>query len=345
MRCWHTRRFTARFLGGLVALPLLAWSGERTLVAPESGDGVHALLRRHGFGPTHAEIEAFLQLNQSQMGPGNSLRLGREYRLPPVGNATKDEAALAGSRTRHSIFGPHYEWVERTDARLAKGVFYLVSGHGGPDPGAIGTREGHRLMEDEYAYDITLRLARVLLEHDATVHIVIRDPDDGIRDERWLKSDTHETTYPQQSIPRSQLQRLRQRAAAVNQLYEKRPGPGLYHRVVVIHVDSRAVDNRVDVFFYHHRASSMGKRLAQNIRDTFESNYRQHQPDRGYRGTVTTRSLYMLNATVPPAVFIELGNIRNPRNQYRFIDPKNRQALAEWIAEGLMVDYGESFPR
>lgn len=345
MRPWHTKQFVIRLLGGLAILPLLTCGGEPALVLPEAGDGVYSLLRRHGFGPTHADVEAFLQLNQSQLGPDDSLRMGLEYRLPTVANRDEEATASNGSRTRHNIFGPNYNWVERKDSKLAKGVFYLVSGHGGPDPGAIGTREGHRLMEDEYAYDITLRLARVLIEHGATAHMIIRDPDDGIRDEKWLKSDTHETAYPSQTIPRSQVQRLRQRAEAVNQLYERRPGPGLHHRVVVIHVDSRAEDNRVDVFFYHHQASRMGKRLAHNIRDTFEANYRRHQPDRGYRGTVTTRSLYMLNATVPPAVFIELGNIRNPRNQYRFIDHRNRQALAEWIAEGLMRDYRESFPR
>ena len=31
------------------------------------------------------------------------------------------------------------------------------SGHGGPDPGAIGIYQGRQLHEDEYAYDIILR--------------------------------------------------------------------------------------------------------------------------------------------------------------------------------------------
>lgn len=345
MCCWPITRGVARLFGGLLALLLLGHAAGPATVVPQSGDGIYSLLRRHGFAPTHADVEAFLQLNQPQLGPDNTLRQGRRYRLPPARGAPEDETAPTGSRTRHGIFGPELEWVERKDNRLAKGVFYLVSGHGGPDPGAIGSRDGHPLMEDEYAYDITLRLARVLIEHGATVHMIIQDPDDGIRDEKWLKPDSHETTYPKQAIPRNQIQRLRQRANAVNDLYEKRSSPGLYHRVIVIHVDSRGVDNRVDVFFYHHQASKLGKRLAGNIRDTFEKNYQRHQPDRGYHGSVSTRSLFMLNATVPPAVFIELGNIRNPRNQYRFIDHENRQALAEWIAEGVVVDHDEAVRR
>jgi len=341
---WPLKRGVVRLFAGLLAsCVVMGWAAEPGTAVPQAGDGIYALLRRNGFEPTHQEIEAFLQLNQSRLGPGNTLLLSRKYLLPPAEGTPEAEQAASGSRTRHAIFGPKYEWVERKDNRLAKGVFYLVSGHGGPDPGAIGSRDGHPLMEDEYAYDITLRLARVLLEHGATVHVIIQDPDDGIRDDPFLKPDSHETTYPKQTIPRNQMKRLRQRADAVNELYEKRSSPGLYHRVIVIHVDSRAEDNRVDVFFYHHEASKLGKRLAGNIRDTFEANYRRHQPDRGYRGSVSTRGLFMLNATVPPAVFIELGNIRNPRNQYRFIDPENRQALAEWIAEGVLVDYGESF--
>jgi N-acetylmuramoyl-L-alanine amidase len=38
------------------------------------------------------------------------------------------------------------------------------------------------------------------------------------------------------------------------------------------------------------------------------------------------------------AVFIELGNIRNPQDQKRFILEDNRQAVANWLTEGLMKE-------
>jgi N-acetylmuramoyl-L-alanine amidase len=307
-------------------------------VTPRPGEGIYTLLRRCGISPTHTAVEAFIQLNQDQLGPNHTLRLGRKYQLPSA-KETDPKEITKGIRTHHALFGPKYAWVKHRDNLLAKGVFYLVSGHGGPDPGAMGTREGHVLTEDEYAYDIVLRLARVLIEHGATVHLIIQDKNDGIRDSRWLTPDKDEVTYPNQPIPLNQVARLRQRVEAINRLYSQRSGSGLYHRVVVIHVDARNQNSRVDVFFYHHRSSAAGKRLAQTLRDVFEENYRRHQPGRGYHGSVTSRGLYLLNATVPPAVFIELGNIHNRNNQFRFIDPKNRQALAEWIAAGLMRDY------
>lgn len=308
-------------------------------VAPAEGDGIYSLLRRHGFTPTHAEVEAFIQLNQDRLGPGNSLYLRHRYRLPDNSKSPEKQAEAKGSRSRYPLFGPKYEWVEKKETVLSGCVFYLVSGHGGPDPGAIGEREGHRLAEDEYAYDITLRLGRVLLEHGAQIFMIIQDPNDGIRDGQWLAMDQDEVNYPKQKIPTSQVMRLRQRANAVNTLYGQRADPDAYHRLIVIHVDSRSLDHRVDVFFYHHEGSRLGKRLANNLLQVFESNYREHQPGRGYRGSVSSRRLHMLTQTSPPTVFIELGNIRNRNNQYRFIDPENRQALAEWIGEGIIRDY------
>ncbi|MFZ1495473.1 MAG: N-acetylmuramoyl-L-alanine amidase, partial [Saprospiraceae bacterium] len=52
------------------------------------------------------------------------------------------------------IFGKAYEYVPIEDKSLSGRVFYIVSGHGGPDPGAMGKHGSHTLCEDEYAYDV-----------------------------------------------------------------------------------------------------------------------------------------------------------------------------------------------
>ena len=67
--------------------------------------------------------------------------------------------------------------------------------------------------------------------------------------------------------------------------------------------------------------------------------YKKHQPGRGFRGTVSDRNLYVLRHTLPAAVFLELGNIQNKRDQQRLVQENNRQALARWIAEGIVADY------
>jgi N-acetylmuramoyl-L-alanine amidase len=38
----------------------------------------------------------------------------------------------------------------------------------------------------------------------------------------------------------------------------------------------------------------------------------------------------------PPAVYIELGNIRNGFDQQRIVLGSNRGALANWLLEGLL---------
>ena len=71
------------------------------------------------------------------------------------------------------------------------------------------------------------------------------------------------------------------------------------------------------------------KRLANNMKDTFESKYGKHQPNRGFSGTVSGRNLYVLSHTTPASVFVELGNIQNTFDQRRLVMDSNRQALAK----------------
>ena len=216
-------------------------------------------------------------------------------------------------------------------------IYYLVSGHGGPDPGAVVRHNGQLIGEDEYAYDVTLRLARELLGHGAEVYLIVKDDDDGIRDDRILKLDTDEEVEGEK-IPRGQLARLKQRTEAVNKLYKQNRGK--YQRLLVTHVDSRSQGTAIDVFFYHHEKSKNGKRLAESIHNTFLRKYKKFQPNRSYRGTFTARSsLYVVKNTLPAMAYIEIGNIRSKKDQRRILDPDNRQALAKWISEGLILDY------
>ncbi|MGV8137767.1 MAG: N-acetylmuramoyl-L-alanine amidase [Mangrovibacterium sp.] len=298
----------------------------------QSGDGIYSLLKRNGLSPSEY-MDDFIEINKSNLGTDNSLFTGRTYKLPVAKAST---SVSSSESVTYEIFGPEYKKVNRKDNQLSGVVYYLVSGHGGPDPGAIGHFGNHMLCEDEYAYDVTLRLARCLLEHGAQVYIMVRDKNDGIRDESILKHDQDEVCYPDLAIPRSQLGRLRQRKDAVNALYAKNRNK--VQRLVEIHVDSRSKGQNIDVFFYHDKGSSTGKKLASSLHQTFKEKYNYHQPSRGYKGTVSDRNLYMLKYSYPPAVFIELGNINHRRDQQRFMITDNRQAIANWLAEGLIRD-------
>ncbi|MBR9976568.1 MAG: N-acetylmuramoyl-L-alanine amidase [Bacteroidetes bacterium] len=248
----------------------------------------------------------------------------------------------SGALRRYPIFGETYEDVTLRDQKLHGTVFYIVSGHGGPDSGARGERDGVTLCEDEYAYDIGLRLTRRLLEHDAKVYVIVRDPDDGIRDDSLLICDSDEIVWGDEEIPLGHLDRLKQRSDIINRL-ARANRYARYQRIIELHIDSRQEGDRVDVFFYHHSVSPASRRTALILQSTIEKKYRANQPWRGYKGTVASRDgLYMLRMTRPRAVYIELGNIQNPLDQRRFISVDNRQALANWLCEGLLEDFRRS---
>jgi N-acetylmuramoyl-L-alanine amidase len=311
----------------------------KIIAKAEKGEGVYSILRRHGLDPS-TYLRQFIELNKSNLGKNNTLLEGKNYVIPanPVLTASV-LASEAGKPTKliRPLLGKKYEEVIVQDRLLEGAVYYLISGHGGPDPGAVAKYGNYYISEDEYAYDVTLRLYRRLLEHGATAYMIIRDENDGIRDEAILELDTDEVCYPNDPIPTSQRDRLRQQTEAVNKLY--RNHAGAYQRLVVIHIDSRSMGENIDVFFYHHHRSKSGEKLARHIQNTFRRKYAQHQPNRKYTGTVSDRSgLYVIRNTHPPTVFMELGNIKNARDQRRFLISSNRQAMANWIAEGIIAD-------
>ncbi len=328
-----------------MSLSCFAQDSPRTVIA-KKGDGILSLLRKQGVDP-YANYEDFIAMNVENLRDSVHLYAGRKYRIP---SADLETVSVVDSIQRKTsefkkiesreipILGKKHATVIIKSKRLAGAVYYLVSGHGGPDPGAMGKFAGKTIAEDEYAYDITLRLARELISHGAMVYVIIRDENDGIRDERILEMDHDEVAYLNKAIPLNQVKRLKQRVEIVNGLYAKHRGA--YQRLIVTHIDSRSVGQNIDVFFYHHEKSENGKKLAESIHNTFQKNYKKYQPNRVYSGTFEDRtSLYMVKKTHPAMTFIEVGNIRNKKDQRRIVVHENRQALAKWISEGILVDY------
>ena len=295
---------------------------------PKNGEGITLFLKR--FNRTGGTYQKeFIELNKGKLGKNNTLRMGVKYTLPPLASAPQ-------KKNYQPLFGKSLASYKVTSSDLKGACFYLVSGHGGPDPGAIGKMGSHELHEDEYAYDIMLRLARTLMSKGAKVHIIIQDAADGIRDDKFLATGDRETCMGD-PIPLNQVQRLKQRCDKINTLFRK--DKEAYRRAIFIHLDSRSESKQIDVFFYHYEGSAKGKHLANTLQDVFNKKYDKHQPNRGFSGTVNTRDLYVIKQTLPVAVFLELGNIQNSRDQQRFLLNDNRQALANWICEGLTQDF------
>ncbi len=250
-------------------------------------------------------------------------------------NKLEADARISGYR-KFPIFGKKYAYIPQIDNKLRGKVFYVVSGHGGPDSGAVGKSGKHNLYEDEYAYDVALRLVRHLLSHGALAYMITRDPDDGLRDSEILKGDEDEYCWGNYKIPRSQKTRLYQRSDAVNTLYERHRKQGVKDQTLVcVHIDSRSTKQKTDVFFYYFPGSKKGRNLAKKLHSTFKAKYKKYRSKGNYQGTLSGRDLHMLREVKPNSVFIELGNIRNRYDQQRFLKASNREALAKWLYEGL----------
>ncbi len=263
----------------------------------------------------------------------------RDHLLGSLENGTpeSDETSDTVGRSQiFSIFGKQFQKVVQKDNTLEGTIFYLVAGHGGPDPGAIGLRGRYQLYEDEYSYDITLRLARRLIEHGGLVYVIVRDANDGIRDDAILPGSADEYYWGGARISSNTKQRLAKRASIINELYEKNRYRAKKQYAIILHLDSRPGPKRVDIYYYYQRQNREGRGLALSMYKTVQQKYDQHQPGRGYRSMVTTRDLYMLENTKPATVYIELGNIQNQRDQDRFVIANNRQAVANWLCLGIL---------
>ncbi|WP_291530458.1 N-acetylmuramoyl-L-alanine amidase family protein [Bacteroides sp. UBA939] len=338
------------FVSSFLFLTPFYASAQKERGTPKSGEGISAFLLRHK-RPGNTYYQEFLELNKTQLRGKKELRLGVKYILPPLKPSTGTTVATASNSSTSSagsgktinepLLGKELAKVRVTGSRLKGACFYVVSGHGGPDPGAIGRIGNTELHEDEYAYDVALRLARNLMEEGAKVYIIIQDARDGIRDDRYLKNSKRETCMGD-AIPLNQVDRLRQRCTKINELYKKDRRNYAYCRSIFLHVDSRSKRQQTDVFFYHTPNSAGSERLTTTMKNTFESKYDRHQPNRGFSGTVSPRNLYVLANSSPAGVYVELGNIQNAFDQRRFVISSNRQALAKWMMEGFIADYKKS---
>lgn len=353
----------------LTAVPLNLTAQNKEVVA-KSGDGIYKLLKRNNLDP-NVYTNAFIELNKTRLGENNTLFIGVKYRLPNIESKSKTAHVIAEDKTslevieenslsnkgeqstkktittptansssktlNYSIFGNKYSNVSVKSDELKGAVYYLKSGHGGPDPGAMGKYQGHTVSEDEYAYDVTLRIARNLVERGATVYMIVIDKNDGIRDDAFLMPDKDEVCYPNKTIPLNQIKRLQQRVDIVNDLYSKHGNA--FQRFISIHVDSRSRGENIDIFFYHDTKSNKGKQAATILQQTFRDKYREVQPGRGYSGSVSARNLYVLKNSYPVGVYIELANMNHERDIKRLIIVDNRQAVANWLTVGLIKDY------
>lgn len=299
-------------------------------------ESYNTLLQKKNIKPNSYKTDKYLYVPHHATNCRSSKKATPRPNVSTENEEDVPEKLVSGQTKTFSIFGKKYEEVPIVDKKLKGKIFYVEAGHGGPDPGAQTKVNGRTLCEDEYAYDVSLRVARELIKHSATVFIINRDPNDGIRDGDFLLCDSDERTFPDLKIPVHHKTRLFQRSDAVNELYDTYSKKGIKdQRLIVIHVDSRGKKEHIDTFLYYQSGNEESKKVAKRMQATLENKYAT-KASRDYTGTVTTRDLHMLREVKPTTVFVEIGNIRNELDRKRIMIKNNRQAIASWLVEGFM---------
>ena len=129
---------------------LLSVEAQEIYDKPRNGEGISTFLERNN-RPGRAYYREFLELNKQRLRGKEELRLGVKYQLPPLRDGKQSNSRTKGSKPRkihEHLFGRKLDDVQVTGSRLKGACFYVVSGHGGPDPGAIGYMNGKELHED-----------------------------------------------------------------------------------------------------------------------------------------------------------------------------------------------------
>jgi len=231
-------------------------------------------------------------------------------------------------------------------SRDLKGWRIIIDpGHGGLDPGAIvetqdGLGNSAYVVEDEYAYDISIRLYSLLKQHGADPFLTIISPNHHIRstpDASQTLVNQKNEVYNQEALnmgnswdlwPRGGSSGLRKRKTAAAAWLGNRKDKSIY---ISIHCDSTpnvSYDSAVLVWGENQNSLNRSRELAEHI-----------LPYLGGESEIREQELEVLkNNPAENSVLIEVRNVADSDNSWilRKEDLRNREV--ERIFQGIQ-DY------
>ncbi|MGN1205564.1 MAG: N-acetylmuramoyl-L-alanine amidase [Eubacterium sp.] len=184
-----------------------------------------------------------------------------------------------------------------------KAHIVIDPGHGGFDPGKVGTLG---TLEKDVNLKISLKLRDVLTKSGYTV-VLTRDKDEALCDK---------------TVQKKKMEDLNARLAVIEK--EK---PEL---TVSIHQNSYSAGTKGAQVFYYSR-SEESKRLANVLQETIK----EEIGDGNHRVEKANDSYYMLKKSRGPFVIVECGFLSNPKEEKQLISEGYQQKMAEAVAEGI----------
>ena len=232
--------------------------------------------------------------------------------------------------------------------RSLEGLHVVIDpGHGGLDPGAVvSVRDGSGnalvITEDEYAYDIALRLYRFLIRHGASAGLTVLAPDHHIRegeDARRTFVNRKSEVYADEAHnegagwrPVGTARGLDMRKDAALGSIRNTPGGKKRHGTLFVSIHA---DNSPDL--------PAGRAVIFDGADDAEAERSRVLaealvPYLGRDAFVRRQTLRVLrNNPADAAVLIEVRNVHYERNAWALRSPELREQDARMIGEGILA--------
>jgi N-acetylmuramoyl-L-alanine amidase len=227
----------------------------------------------------------------------------------------------------------------QTKAGSLKGWVVVVDpGHGGSDPGSHGIHRGKSIIEAQYVYDVSLRVARMIRERQGLTFLTIKNncgernnqPQDILPDDRTARFSTDGT------LVQAGTTGLYKRVEFGNKISRNYP---TYRKAwISIHFD--VVGSRSDVKGVRLISPDNSSRFIRAFEQSFGAAKRLRDVDavveNGDKGH-GIRHLFVLGSTnrIGNKVLVELGNFLNDDDLWRIRDPKVRESYAQEIVKAL----------
>ena len=204
-------------------------------------------------------------------------------------------------------YGQGQETAEKKDdySKMQKYCVVVDAGHGGDDPGKVGTNGA---LEKDINLAIAKRLA-VLLEQADVKAVMTREDENGLYDA---------------GAERKKVQDMKRRISIMEEA-----APDL---VVSVHQNSYdgASIKGAQVFYY--TGSTEGKKLADIVQNRMVSGL----DPTNHRIAKANDSYYLLKKTSKPIVIVECGFLSNPQEAELLTDPVYQERVAWQIHMGVL---------
>ncbi len=336
----------------------------------QRGDSLWSIARL--FQMSVKEIKKLNRLRTDRVYPGQVLRLGPKIKEIPVENGPYyfSKPRVAAQQSRKYIEPARSRPIEdyrsgRTllqafDAEIRAKVaknrgrqplkgwkIVIDPGHGGIDPGAIvsnkdGMERSVYVVEDEYVYDIALRVYELLRLNGAEVGLTMISPNHLIRDNlRASVTFVHEQNevYNDEKINQKHARSVRpggrnllQRVKIANRFFKgARKSKSLF---ISLHADNSPERPKGPLAIYLNRKGKIDKRSR-----TFAKVMQKALDHPDLPAQIAGRNLGVLRKNRAHAeVLVEIHNVHDKGEAYRLRFHKNRQEDAERILKGVL-DY------